>query len=122
MGRIENKLLQLELFILHFFSPLCSTCGISNSSPFSLVNLAGLGSSEKTDSKIYKLMCEQLKLKPQDCLYIGNGDNNELDGASQVGINAIRILYPNDVDPYHLTKIKWNGDEISTLKEILGYL
>ena len=89
MGRIGNKILQLELFILHFFSPLCSTCGISNSSPFSLANLTGLDSYEKTDSKIYKLRCEQLKLKPQDCLYIGNGDNYELDGTSQAGMDAI---------------------------------
>ena len=55
-------------------------------------------------------------------MYIGSGDNNVLDGASQVGMDAISFLDPNDVDPYHLTKIKWNGDEISTLKEILGYL
>ena len=77
---------------------------------------------KKPDRKIYKLMCEHLKLKPQDCLYIGDGDSNELEGASQVGMAPIRIRDLHDEDPYLLTKIKWNGDEISTLKEILNYL
>jgi putative hydrolase of the HAD superfamily len=77
---------------------------------------------KKPDSKIYILMCELLKVKPQNCLYIGDGDSNELDGASQVGMHAIRIRDPNDVDPFLLTEIRWNGDEISSLKDIFDYI
>jgi putative hydrolase of the HAD superfamily len=45
----------------------------------------------KPDPKIYGLAIKKLKVKPEDCLYVGDGDNNELTGAASVGMYPVRI-------------------------------
>jgi putative hydrolase of the HAD superfamily len=77
---------------------------------------------KKPDPKIYKLACEKLDVKPQKCLYIGDGDSHELTGASHVGMDPILIRDPLQKDPYYVDKEEWNGLKISTLKEVLNFL
>ena len=70
--------------------------------------LRGLGYSifsasvglKKPDAQIYKLACEQLGVRPNECLYFGDGDSNELEGASQLGMDVVMIRDPNEKDPY----------------------
>lgn len=77
---------------------------------------------KKPDPKIYRLACEKLDVKPQNCLYIGDGDSHELAGATQVGMEAILIRDSSQEDPYYIDMEEWNGQKISTLKEVLNFL
>jgi len=73
---------------------------------------------KKPDAQIYKLACEQLGVEPNDCLYFGDGDSNELSGASQLGMDAVMIRDPNEMDPYRLVEIHWDGRRIENFTEI----
>jgi len=78
---------------------------------------------KKPDPIIYKLACEKLDVKPQNCLYIGDGDSHELTGASQVGLVPILIRDPLEKDPFHYNdEEEWNGHKISSLKDVFNFL
>jgi putative hydrolase of the HAD superfamily len=82
---------------------------------------------QKPDPRIYLLAAEKLAVKPKDCLYIGDGDGNELTGAAQVGMNPVLIRdTPEDsINALHSDDYQgknWDGATISSLKEILSLL
>ncbi|MFX1479154.1 MAG: HAD family hydrolase [Promethearchaeota archaeon] len=77
---------------------------------------------KKPNPQIYNLACEQLGVKPKECLYIGDGDSNELSGASQFGMDVVMISDPNEKDPYHLVKIDWKGRKIENLIEVMDLI
>ncbi|MFX1571891.1 MAG: HAD family hydrolase [Promethearchaeota archaeon] len=77
---------------------------------------------KKPDAQIYNLACEHLGVKPNECLYIGDGDSNELAGASQLGMDAVMIRDPNEMDPYHLVEVNWNGRKIESFMEIMDLI
>lgn len=77
----------------------------------------------KPDPRIYKLATERLAVKPEHCLYIGDGDSCELTGAAQAHMHPILIHDPNE-DSANVHRVdceadKWQGPVISSLKEIL---
>ncbi|MFW9824298.1 MAG: HAD family hydrolase [Candidatus Thorarchaeota archaeon] len=74
---------------------------------------------KKPDAQIYKLACEQLGVDPSECLYFGDGDSNELEGASQFGMDAVMIRDPSEKDPYRLIEDKWDGRRIENFTEIM---
>lgn len=54
----------------------------------------------KPDKKIYQIALGKLNLAPDECLYVGDGGNNELEGAANAGIPAVQAkwytnCYPN---------------------------
>ncbi|MHA2401148.1 MAG: HAD family hydrolase, partial [Promethearchaeota archaeon] len=77
---------------------------------------------KKPDARIYKLACEQLDVKPKQCLYLGDGDSNELTGAIELGMDAVMIRDPNEKDPYRLVEVVWDGRKIEQFSEILNLL
>ena len=77
---------------------------------------------KKPDAQIYNLTCEQLGVEPNECLYIGDGDSNELSGASKLGMDAVMIRDPNEMDPYRLVEVEWDGQKIENFKEILDLI
>lgn len=77
---------------------------------------------KKPDAHIYNLTCEQLGVEPNECLYFGDGDSNELSGASQLGMDAVMIRDPNETDPYRLVEVNWDGRKIEIFIEILDLL
>jgi putative hydrolase of the HAD superfamily len=48
----------------------------------------------KPDPAIYLLSCERLGVDPEECLFVGDGANDELAGAERVGMKAVCILRP----------------------------
>jgi len=95
--------------------PLASSIDVALFSP-----LVGI---QKPDSRIYQLAAEQLVVKPENCLYIGDGDCQELTGAAQVGMHPVLIRDP-DEDSANVHRVdyeadKWNGPVISSLTEVL---
>jgi putative hydrolase of the HAD superfamily len=61
-------------------------------------------------------------VKPEDCLYIGDGDSQELTGAANVGMHPvmIRAAYEDETQPRLTNKEEWAGLVISSLKEVLN--
>ncbi len=77
---------------------------------------------KKPDAQIYNLACEQLGVEPSECLYFGDGDSNELSGASQLGMDAVMIRDPNELDPYRLVEVVWDGRKIENFTEIMDLI
>ena len=77
---------------------------------------------KKPDPQIYYLACEQLGVEPNECLYIGDGDSDELSGASQLGMDAVMIRDPNEMNPYRLVEVDWDGRKIEYFKEIMDLI
>ena len=82
--------------------------------------LAGI---KKPDPRIYLLATEQLAVKPENCLYIGDGSSRELTGAYEVGMHPVLIRNPKEnSEKIHRVEAEaegWDGPVISSLKEVL---
>jgi len=78
---------------------------------------------KKPDPRIYQIAMEQLRIEPQSCLYIGNGDNQELTGAAQVGMYPVLIRIPDEanIDVYRRNNEgdKWDGPIITSLRDVI---
>jgi putative hydrolase of the HAD superfamily len=80
----------------------------------------------KPDPRIYRLAIEQLAVQPNKCLYIGDGDSQELSGADVVGMHPVLIRDPDedrsDVHRVDYEADDWDGPTIASLSEILSLL
>jgi len=45
----------------------------------------------KPGSFIYQCACEELQVRPEECLYVGDGDDSEIEGALSVGMYAVLL-------------------------------
>ncbi|UCE75458.1 MAG: HAD family hydrolase [Methanomassiliicoccales archaeon] len=79
---------------------------------------------KKPDPQIYQMACKRLGVDPQYCLYIGDGSNRELTGASKVGMHPvlIRVPYEDDNYAFRINPEEWDGNKVSALKDILDFL
>lgn len=75
----------------------------------------------KPDPRIYNLACTQLGVTPDRCLYVGDGESDELAGAARVGMYPIRIRVPYEQRPDDAAH-RWDGPEISALAQVLTHL
>jgi putative hydrolase of the HAD superfamily len=81
----------------------------------------------KPDPRIYQLATGKLAVKPEECLYIGDGDGNELTGASNAGMHPV-LIHNSDEDiakPLRTENYQgnsWEGTVITSLKEVLSLL
>jgi len=75
----------------------------------------------KPDPRIYQIATERLGVRPQSCLYIGDGSSRELTGALNVGMHPV-LLRTEDSDAHQIDREDWKGPTISSLKEILVLL
>ena len=72
----------------------------------------------KPEPEIYLHTTEQLGVAPDDCLYVGDGANDELRGASDVGMTPVLIV-PPDRDPWWPGLENWQGLKIHSIPEVL---
>lgn len=70
----------------------------------------------KPDPKLYRLACERLGVRPEDCLYVDDIES-PLSGAARVGMRPIWFHDPADGAS---TGADWDGSSVSTLGEILA--
>jgi len=63
---------------------------------FDVTVFSSVAGIQKPDPCIYRIAAEQLKVKPENCLYIGDGDSHELTGAAEVGMYPILIRVAQD--------------------------
>jgi putative hydrolase of the HAD superfamily len=71
----------------------------------------------KPDPEIYERASEELGVEPSDCLFVGDGANDELPGAERVGMTAVQLRAPGEA----LTPDgeAWPGASIERLSEVL---
>jgi putative hydrolase of the HAD superfamily len=66
----------------------------------------------KPDPRIYLAAVEGLGTRPADCVYVGDGADDELAGAAALGMLAIRTTEHNDTDP------SWPGPPIASISDL----
>lgn len=71
----------------------------------------------KPDLRIFQLAASRLGVEPIECFYVGDGADDELDGARAVGMDAI-LLRPGDTSP----PPGWPGPEVSSLSEVPAFI
>ena len=98
---------------------------IWNDTPFApLIDVTVFSCSvgmNKADPRIFQLAVEELAVKPENCLYIADGFRQELANASKLGIQAIRICIPEEIEENPLRE-EWDGPVITSLHEVLNQL
>lgn len=73
---------------------------------------------QKPDPAIYLIACERLGVPPADCVYVGDGDSDELAGADAVGMTPFRLLAPDHADATVIVPVAWDGPTIASLTEV----
>jgi putative hydrolase of the HAD superfamily len=66
----------------------------------------------KPDPRIYRLALDELGVRPEEAVFVGDGANDELAGAERVGIRAIGLERPGE-------ELDWEGLGIRALPELL---
>jgi putative hydrolase of the HAD superfamily len=71
----------------------------------------------KPDPRIYRLCADELGVGPADCLFIGDGANDELPGAERAGMTALQLRAPGE----GLTEEgeRWTGRYVERLSDVL---
>ena len=75
----------------------------------------------KDDTRIFELAVEKLGVRPERCIYIADGMRKELASATELGMHAVQIRVPREVDDNPLNE-DWNGPKISSLTEVISLL
>jgi len=79
---------------------------------------------KKPDQGIYNLLCDRLGVKPTECLYVGDGDSFELEGALEAGMDPVLIRVEGE-DTYDRDRplaANWKGKKISVISDIMQFV
>jgi putative hydrolase of the HAD superfamily len=71
----------------------------------------------KPDPRIYAIACERLGVEAADCLFVGDGANDELPGAERAGMTALQLRAPGE--PLTPEGETWTGASIEHLSQVL---
>ena len=72
---------------------------------------------DKADIRIFQIAVERLNVSQESCMYVADGMRSELANAAKLGMHAVQILVPEEVDSAPIRE-SWNGPTISALSEI----
>ena len=75
----------------------------------------------KPDRRIYELACTELGVEPTDCLFVGDGANNELAGAQRVGMTPV-LIHVEGEEPMWKDARGWRGSRITSIPQVLELL
>jgi putative hydrolase of the HAD superfamily len=79
---------------------------------------------KKPDPRIYHLALDGLGVEGKKCIYVGDGDSNELTGAQEMGMYPVKISvdYEKDNSLYVYNRQEWDGPVINSLTKVLALL
>jgi putative hydrolase of the HAD superfamily len=72
----------------------------------------------KPEPAIYLHTAGALEVEPADCLFVGDGANDELGGAERVGMTPVLFLPDGAVCPWPEVR-GWRGLRVSSIEEVL---
>jgi putative hydrolase of the HAD superfamily len=96
--------------------PESEFAGLFDAEVFS--NAVGLS---KPDPRIYLHCCELLGVEPGEAVFVGDGANDELEGARRVGMKAI-LIHKAGEDPFWPEVRDWQGPRVTSIPEVLEVL
>ena len=76
--------------------------------------------ASKPNPIVYESVCRRLAVAPGDCVYVADGQNDELNGARRIGMTAILIAVPTE-DTYEIYRRaveEWRGPVIENLFDL----
>ncbi len=78
----------------------------------------------KPDPAIYRLACQRLGVAPGECLYVGDGDDRELEGAADAGLRPVLIRVPHEDpdDAFRRHDPVWDGLRVAAIGEVPALL
>lgn len=74
----------------------------------------------KPDPRIYLACCEALGVEPSEAVFVGDGANDELEGARRVGMDAI-LIHREGEDPLWGLDA-WDGPRVTSIPGVLDVL
>lgn len=79
---------------------------------------------KKPNVDLYRLAAKGLETSPENCMYVADGNGEELVVANQLGMRAVRITPWNEPGsaPDADYSNRWNGESVDDLSELLGML
>jgi putative hydrolase of the HAD superfamily len=74
----------------------------------------------KPDPAIYLAACGRLGVHPRECLYVGDGGSQELTGADELGMTAVRLAAA-DLDGHLVFNpdVRWSGPTVTSLTQVV---
>ena len=75
----------------------------------------------KPDPRIYRLACEELAVEPEAAVFVGDGANDELEGAERIGMRPVLIHREGEDPPWDEVR-DWPGLRITTVPQVLSLL
>jgi putative hydrolase of the HAD superfamily len=85
---------------------------------FDAAVLSATAGCMKPDRRIYEQVCAELGVEPSDCLFVGDGANDELRGARDVGMTPV-LIHAEGEDPYWENLLDWDGLRITSIPQVL---
>lgn len=76
----------------------------------------------KPDEDIFRRCMEELSVKAEDCLYIGDGGSYELETARRLGMTAVQAVWYFKDEFSHLAERKEDFVQLEAPMEVLEYL
>lgn len=119
LGRLRARGLKLGVL---------SVCSEDVPARFPESDLAGLFDAEvfssecgmmKPEREIYLLATRSLGVEPSECLFVGDGANDELAGAARAGLEPV-LFVPAGTSPRWPEVQDWHGLRVSSLEEVLS--
>jgi len=75
----------------------------------------------KPEPRIYELVLRGLRAEPSETIFVGDGANDELEGARRAGITP--VLYQPDGSPARSDGLEgWTGHRIARIPDVLDLL
>jgi putative hydrolase of the HAD superfamily len=88
---------------------------------FDVAVFSAIAGFMKPDRRIYALACSELGVAPSDCLFVGDGANDELRGAERVGMTPV-LIHGADEEPMWEDVREWQGSRITAIPQVFDLL
>lgn len=75
----------------------------------------------KPQPEIYRRAATELAVEPEECVFVGDGANDELRGARDVGMTPV-LIHREGQEPYWENLRDWDGLRITSIPQVLDLL